>query len=251
MHVSYFWNVAPDGHPPKLLSEHRTLALEFHPSKNIINDVEGGPRQNNATMKSPRKSRVALPQDFAQSSQKEIWWQCVNGHAWLASVRSRVRALESQSTVIASDRNDIVGLKCTVCVAHEKLASSLAVRRPEIAALWHPTKNSNLSPEVLTPASNKDVWWKYKECGHEFYLSVNDLTKRKFPMACAKCKLLERNIAHQLPELALLWDYDKNHEMPDDVSVGSNTKFWWTDGKFVSPVSRASSFRRRSKMKMP
>ncbi len=36
---------------------------------------------------------------------------------------------------------------------------------PDIAAQWHPSLNGALTPEMVTPGSNKKVWWQCPE-GH-------------------------------------------------------------------------------------
>ena len=38
--------------------------------------------------------------------------------------------------------------------------NNLAVKFPEVAKLWHPTKNDDLRPEAVTPHSHDDeIWW--------------------------------------------------------------------------------------------
>ena len=40
-----------------------------------------------------------------------------------------------------------------------KLSVSLSNYAPEIAEQWHPTKNGSLTPDQVSYASNKKVWW--------------------------------------------------------------------------------------------
>ena len=37
--------------------------------------------------------------------------------------------------------------------------SALSTTHPELAAEWHPTKNGDLTPEMVSADSNKKVWW--------------------------------------------------------------------------------------------
>ena len=47
---------------------------------------------------------------------------------------------------------------------------------PELASEWHPEKNGNLTPEKVSKASRRKVWWLGK-CGHEWQSIVNDRTR--------------------------------------------------------------------------
>ena len=57
---------------------------------------------------------------------------------------------------------------------------SLKDNNPELAKEWHPTKNNNLKPSMVSPGSDRVVWW-LGTCGHEFEQRI------------ANRKLLERN----------------------------------------------------------
>ena len=39
---------------------------------------------------------------------------------------------------------------------------------PELVAEWHPTKNGDLIPRHITSMARRRVWWKCKDCGHEW-----------------------------------------------------------------------------------
>jgi hypothetical protein len=45
--------------------------------------------------------------------------------------------------------------------------NNLKVLYPELAREWHPFKNGQLTPDKVTPCSNKKVWWKCNK-GHEW-----------------------------------------------------------------------------------
>ena len=54
---------------------------------------------------------------------------------------------------------------------------SLAKLNPELATQWHPTRNSPLSPEQVTPGSNKKVWWTNNN-GHDWQEKIHQRVKR-------------------------------------------------------------------------
>ena len=46
--------------------------------------------------------------------------------------------------------------------------NDLATTRPELAKEWHPTKNRDLTPYMVTAGSSKRVWWKCSVCGKDW-----------------------------------------------------------------------------------
>ena len=56
-------------------------------------------------------------------------------------------------------------------------SNCLATVNPEIAKEWHPIKNGNLTPQDVTSASTKKVWWQGK-CGHEWQTTIGHRTRR-------------------------------------------------------------------------
>jgi len=72
------------GKDNNLLAVHPELASEWHPTRN----------------------QPLTPDQFTSGSNKRIWWQCENGHEWLAMIASRSRgtgcplcAVERRSTL--------------------------------------------------------------------------------------------------------------------------------------------------------
>jgi len=89
------------------------------------------------------------PEHFTTGSEKKVWWKCSEGadHEWKASVKSRTN-----------------GNGCPVCHGLKVVKSySLGQLKPEIAKLWHPNRNKQLSPYDVTPNSSVKVWWKCPE----------------------------------------------------------------------------------------
>ena len=125
---------------------------------------------------------------------------------------------------IDNDYDKIVDLK----IIKEK-ENSLAIKFPDIAAEWHPTKNGNLKPEQFTYKSNVKVWWLGK-CGHEWQATIEKRTSgRKCPYCSNKKTLIGYNdLATTHPELAAQWHPTKNGNLkPLEVTCGSGKKVWW------------------------
>jgi hypothetical protein len=106
-----------------LLVTHPDISAQWHPSKN----------------------GELKPQNFTIRNAKKVWWKCPNGddHEWEAPIGNRKRH------------------GCKFCVGQAvSKDNNLAVKFPDIAAQWHPTKNGTLKPEDLVSGSGKRVWWK-------------------------------------------------------------------------------------------
>ena len=112
------------------------LTKEWHPTLNNINPFE-----------------VVL------KSTKKVWWLGQCGHQWESKIIERVN-----------------GNGCPFCSGKYVCESnSLANKFPNVAQDWHPKKNHELTPFLITAFSNKKVWWLGK-CGHEWETSVCNRT---------------------------------------------------------------------------
>lgn len=107
--------------------------------------------------------------------------------------------------------------------------NSLAMKLPDIAAGWHPSKNGKLKPEMVSYVSGKCVWWKC-ELGHEWRARVSE---RKNGQGCPVCSGKQilvgfNDLATTNPELAAQWDPIKNGDLtPRQISRGSRKSVWW------------------------
>ena len=115
------------------------------------------------------KNGDLTPQQFPHGTLKKVWWKCKKGHEWEAGISSRAR-----------------GNGCPVCVGQAVVPgdNDFATTFPEIAAQWHPTKNKGISPQNVTPYSNKKAWW-ICEKGHEWQATVINRTRNK--TGCPYC----------------------------------------------------------------
>ena len=93
-----------------------------------------------------RKNGCLKPSDVAVSPNRPAWWRCELGHSYRATVSSRTQRKTG----------------CPYCVGRKVLKgfNNLETLCPGVAAQWHPSLNGALTPEMITPGSNKKVWWQ-------------------------------------------------------------------------------------------
>ena len=133
------------------------IAKEWHPTKNNNYRFNG---------------IIMTPSNTSAGYSKKVWWKCDKGfdHEWEATVKNRYK-----------------DSKCPVCSGNKITRSnSLAFTNPKIAKEWHPTKNGQLSPRMISEKSGKAFWWKCKKKGHVWKERIDKLSKRK--NTCPKCK---------------------------------------------------------------
>ena len=65
---------------------------------------------------------------------------------------------------------------------------------PGLAKQWHPTKNGKLTPDAVTPGSNKKVWWICDK-GHEWKTAVKNRRRGSGCHYCAVNKQKRKNAA--------------------------------------------------------
>lgn len=93
-----------------------------------------------------RKNGCLKPSDVAVSSNRPAWWRCELGHSYRATVSSRTQRKTG----------------CPYCAGRKVLKgfNDLKTLCPGAAAQWDPSLNGALTPEMVTPGSNKKVWWQ-------------------------------------------------------------------------------------------
>jgi hypothetical protein len=107
--------------------------------------------------------------DFTSGSSKKIWWKCDKGddHEWISGIALRGK------------RN----YGCTICSGHTVVKSNcLATTHPELAKLWHPTKNNNLTAYDFTKGKRQKIWWKCEKANdHEWEAALYSVNKDSCP----------------------------------------------------------------------
>ena len=162
------------------------------------------------------KNAPLTPQQVTAGTRRKVWWKCAKGHSWQASVASRV----SQKT------------DCPICGGKEvqRGFNDLASLYPALAVEWDAAKNGALTPESVTPASNRKVWWQCP-LGHSYLAIVASRTVRGDDCPyCAGRKVLAgfNDLATREPVVAAQWHPTLNGGLtPEMVTTGSNRRVWW------------------------
>lgn len=189
----------------------------------------------------PKKNGNLTPEKIIAGSGKKYWWKCPKGpdHEWQATPNKRTRK---------------EGSGCPFCSGQKvSITNSLISLFPDIAKEWHPTKNKPLTPDKITSASSKKVWWKCSEGDdHEWETSVSLRTRQKTSCPFCARRLLSTNnsLAIVYPEIAQEWHPTKNGTLtPEKVVVGTSIIVWWQCSKGPDHVWQASIEARTGKRK--
>ncbi|MBQ3527539.1 MAG: zinc-ribbon domain-containing protein [Clostridia bacterium] len=162
------------------------------------------------------KNKELLPTMVSEGSIKKVWWKCSKGHEWRALVVNR--AVRKSGCPYCANQKVLIGF------------NDLATTNPEIAAEWHFEKNKELLPTMVSPGSNKKVWWKCSK-GHEWQtLVVKKAVRKNGCPYCSGHKVLAgfNDLATNYPDVAKEWHPTKNGELtPYKVSISSKKKAWW------------------------
>lgn len=155
------------------------------------------------------------PKTVTKGMNKKFWWKCKKyGHSWETTPYKRV-----------------MGSRCVYCINQKVLQgfNDLEFRYPEAAKLWHPFMNEGLLPSQVMPGSEKKYWW-LGECGHHWESCPMNVTKGKKCPYCAGRKVLKgfNDFESNFPEIAKMWDYEKNEGLkPSEVTCGSRKIVQW------------------------
>jgi rubrerythrin len=115
-------------------------------------------------------------------------------------------------------------------------STSLADRFPDLAAEWHPTKNSDKTPSLVTPGSKYPAWWRCRVCGNEWQARVHSRTRGHGCPACARRAARKarstpkpgESLADKFPDMAAEFHAARNGDLtPDRIGYASNKKVWW------------------------
>lgn len=169
------------------------------------------------------KNEGMTPDLFAANSHTKVWWKCLDGHSWQATIASRNR-----------------GLGCPFCAGQRTLKGVNDLEswgknnNPTLLQEWNYEKNSTLPADEMK-TSNKKVWWKCAK-GHEWKATIaNRVHGTRCPL-CFTGKVPKRKIISlkewcvSTGNLQLLkeWNEEKNGELsPADVPKGGHLKVWW------------------------
>ena len=172
------------------------------------------------------KNAETDPKTLAVTSKKKVWWKChICGFEWIAEAGSRASG----------------GNGCPYCSGKALWTghNDLETINPKLAMEWNHEKNEPLLPSMVTPGSQKKVWWKCSVCGHEWLASIGSRNQGNGCPECSKAKISDSHRKTSLkggknslsvlnPRLALEWNYEKNTLSPLEVTANTNRKAWWT-----------------------
>lgn len=155
------------------------------------------------------------PRDVAPGTERKVWWLCENGHSWRAAVYARTYA----------------GSGCPYCAGKLVLPgfNDLASQAPTVAAEWDAEKNGRLTPQSVTPTSNRKVWWRCEK-GHSYQAVIASRTTGSGCPYCSGRRVLPgfNDLATLEPRVAAEWHPTLNGTLtPQMVTTGSRKKVWW------------------------
>lgn len=156
------------------------------------------------------------PARVTTSSREKVWWRCKKGHEWQATPQGRTA----------------MGRNCPYCACQlvNPGETDLETWYPNRAILWHPEKNLPRTPRDVTPGSRSRAWWLCEK-GHSWEARISSvvLDGTGCPY-CAGLKAIsgETDLQTRLPEVAALWDWERNAgQSPGELTPGSKNKVWW------------------------
>ena len=161
----------------------------------------------------PAKNGTLTPDQVSPYFNKKVWWKCKNGHEWEAFILRRIQ-----------------GPDCPYCRGKKASKDNcLKTLYPEIAKEWHPKKNNGLTPQSVTPKSNKEVWWKCRD-GHEWKARIKGRVNQNkdCPICSSKKGTYKNCLATTHPGLAKEWHPTKNKDLtPNNVMAHFRYPVWW------------------------
>lgn len=123
------------------------------------------------------------PQDVTVNSNKKVSWICSKcGHIWKARVSDRCR-----------------GSGCPACSGRVATTgkTDLQTLLPQLAEEWCYENNGGLTPQDVSPGSNKKVWWCCKKCGHTWQAAIYS---RVAGRGCPLCRETRRHETGKMPQ---------------------------------------------------
>ena len=156
------------------------------------------------------KNYPLTPEDVMKRSSKKVWWICPDcGESYQMSIHARIVYKWNVCLSCSKKRSSETRVKNLISGG-----DSLALLEPELATEWHPSRNGSLTPEDVTRASSKEVWWLCSKCGNEYKMGIHLRTKGE---GCPKCA-----IAYKTSEPEQMIFFYMNKFFPDTVNSYKN-----------------------------
>ena len=119
------------------------------------------------------KNGQLKPTDVFSSASAKVWWICMRGHEWKASVNSRSN-----------------GNGCPYCSGRRILSgyNDFATKRPDLIEEWLHEKNKHIDPTQIGCGSGVKAWWKCRKCGNEWKTSISNRVMGRGCPVCSRKK---------------------------------------------------------------
>lgn len=155
------------------------------------------------------------PWEVSKGSEVRVWWECRECHyEWETMVNGRRGCPACAGRVVFPGVNDVA-----------TLAPS------DVLAEWDYEKNTGVHPSNLLAGSSMKVWWRCRQCGHQWRAAPYSRIKKG--QGCSTCAARD-NASHQIvmfadkfPELVPTWVSCDGDNTPYNTSYGSNTNATW------------------------
>lgn len=163
-------------------------------------------------------------------SRTSYWWRCPSGHPYQITVATRIRTKGCRKCNAAWRRE-------RVRIGRLRTGRSLADVQPNLVAEWHPEKNGKVTPQTISFASKRQVWWRCSG-GHEWQATPGArnrgtgcpecwASERGEIVRAARFKKSGRSFAEAHPLLLTEWDWERNTLDPTKLSPKSNLRAAW------------------------
>lgn len=165
------------------------------------------------------KNAPLKAKDVVSTSAKKYWWKCKLGHSWKRELHCRTLRQSS----------------CPECPLYriQRNTKTPVSDYKDLKRHWHPTKNGDLKPEMISAFSKRKVFWQCSLNGdHVWDMWIDHIRKKGyFCPFCEGFRLAKSNCLKALyPKLAEEW-HKKNKKGPESFLPGSAYKAWWKCGK--------------------
>lgn len=161
-----------------------------------------------------KRNADTTPFQYTLSSHNKVWWVCIKGHEWQASI---------------AHRNN--GRGCPYCSGKKVLSgyNDLQTINPKLATEWNYEKNGDFRPDSITSNSGKKAWWRCSE-GHEWQATIDSRSRgHGCPYCSGRFAIKGKNDLHTVnPTLVAEWNFEKNGNLkPGNIKANSQKKVWW------------------------
>lgn len=119
----------------------------------------------------PTLNGTLTPENVTSYSNRSVWWMCELGHEYQAAVGHRTQTRSG----------------CPYCAGRKVMPgfNDLATKDPKVCQEWAQDLNGTLTPQMVTVASHKKVWWRCSE-GHTWKAVIASRTGAR-RHGCPEC----------------------------------------------------------------